>query len=586
MRRVFSVVAVCAAFLLGAAGARAQNDDSWVQIEARPTLAEAQDRATAYSGAFGNVAGFRLSSGWYAIALGPYPADEAARQLALLRGERLIPGDSFIPPSGTFGARFWPADPATSAVAAAAAPPPAATPPAESASAEPLTDPSDPAESLQEARTAEAALSAQDRQDVQTAMQFLGIYQGAIDGSFGPGTRAAMAAWQGQNGHEETGILTSAERKALIDGWHDEVAALGLTRVSEPEAGIDIDLPMGLVSFDRYTPPFVAYKPNDGSGYQILLISRRGDARTLTAIYDQVRSLALVPLDGERSLRPVSFTITGAGAETRAYAEATLAAGLVKGFVLVWPASDQDRAARILDAMKKSFSSQVNVALDPDLGQPSSVSRADLTSGLDIRRPTLSRTGIFIDHDGAVLTTAEVLRQCGRVTLNGSHAATVAFQDDTLGIAVLKPDTPLAPRAVAELAPALPAAPAEVAVAGYSYEDKLDAPVVSFGRLAEGKGLNGEPDMARLAIHTLPGDAGGAVLDQSGAMTGLLLPAAADASRQLPPGVAFALNATDIATSLAGHGLTLSPRPAGPPLALEDLAAHARDMTVLVSCWQ
>ena len=42
-----------------------------MQIEAQPTLAEAEERAQAYAGAFPDVAGFRLSSGWYRHRAGP-----------------------------------------------------------------------------------------------------------------------------------------------------------------------------------------------------------------------------------------------------------------------------------------------------------------------------------------------------------------------------------------------------------------------------------------------------------------------------------------------------------------------------------
>ncbi|MBE2278734.1 MAG: hypothetical protein IAE87_20870 [Rhodobacteraceae bacterium] len=58
--------------------ARAQ-DRIWLQIEAQPTLDEAISRAGAYAGAFPNVVGYRLTSGWFAIVLGPYGVAEVSR---------------------------------------------------------------------------------------------------------------------------------------------------------------------------------------------------------------------------------------------------------------------------------------------------------------------------------------------------------------------------------------------------------------------------------------------------------------------------------------------------------------------------
>ena len=44
-------------------GAGSAQDRVWVQVEAQPTLREAEDRARAYAGAFPDVSGYRLRSG-------------------------------------------------------------------------------------------------------------------------------------------------------------------------------------------------------------------------------------------------------------------------------------------------------------------------------------------------------------------------------------------------------------------------------------------------------------------------------------------------------------------------------------------
>ncbi|MGL4280786.1 MAG: peptidoglycan-binding protein, partial [Albidovulum sp.] len=114
-------------WLMGAVAALAQ--EAWVQIEARPTLAEAEERARAYASLFPNVAGFSLDSGWYAIALGPYTPDAASVQLGLLKGEGLIPNDSYVDESGRFESQFWPVGGAAAAPAPVPAPLPEVTEP-------------------------------------------------------------------------------------------------------------------------------------------------------------------------------------------------------------------------------------------------------------------------------------------------------------------------------------------------------------------------------------------------------------------------------------------------------------------------
>lgn len=559
-------------------GAAAQAQDTWVQVEAQPTLSEAEARARAYSDAFPNVQGYRLPSGWYAIVLGPFSTDEAQRQLDLLRNERLIPADSFVPTQPDFGQRFWPVGAPTSEPATADSAPTATL----TTAAPVLAD----VETPEQARAAENALTSDQRMDLQRALQFYGVYAGKIDGSFGKGTRASMADWQGRNGFEPTGILTTAQRAALIDGWTGERAALGLEPVSEPEAGIAMDLPLGLVEFAGYQPPFVTYGPKEGSGYQLLLISRRGEGKDLAALYDRMLAMSAIPIEGERSLQAASFTITGEGNGVSAYAMARMESGLIKGFALIGPTADSARRLRVIEQMLASFTPLAGKVLDANLGEPSSTPTAALLKGLEPRRPALSRSGVFISAAGAVLTTTEVLQSCTQITLDGRHAARVAYQDDLLGIAILEPDMVLAPRAVAELAPALPRLDSDVLMAGYSYEDKLSAPVISSGTFSEASGLNGEQDIARLTLQTLPGDVGGAVLDSTGAMIGLLAPRKDEAGRELPKDVSFILQGSAIAAALQDKAAVPALATTTATLATEELAQRARDMTVLVSCWK
>lgn len=73
------------------------------------------------------------------------------------------------------------------------------------------------AEARQGAEAAEAALrlSEQDRKRVQVALTSLGHDVRATSGTFGPRTRAMIAAWQRKQGLPETGYLTSAQLAAL-----------------------------------------------------------------------------------------------------------------------------------------------------------------------------------------------------------------------------------------------------------------------------------------------------------------------------------------------------------------------------------
>lgn len=580
--------------LAGASAARAQ--EAWVQIEAQPNRPAAEERAKAYANLFPNVAGFRMTTGWYAIALGPFTPEEAARQLDLLKGERLIPGDSYLTRGERFRDRYWPAE-GTPAVTptqpepeAAADPAPEAQPapePETAAAPEPAPQPqptAEPEETLAQARAAEAQLDADQRKLIQAALQWEGHYSAAIDGAFGPGTRASMAGWQAAMGHEPTGVLTTTQRDALVGGYQEMLGSLGLAAVTEDEAGISITLPLALVDFTRYEPPFVHFDARNGSGVQVILISQQGDQNSLAGLYDLLQTLTVLPLDGPREKTRTGFTIEGSNASHQSYAQAELKGGLIKGFVLAWPAGDDRRFTRVRDAMKASFRAEGTTVLDEALGVASTESAGALMAGLEVRKPKFSRSGFYVSAKGEVLTTVEAVAGCGRITLDGATEATVELSDADLGIALLKPAVTLAPPAVATFRAGSPRPLSEVAVSGFSY-DALTAPVLTFGRFAEAQGLDGDATLARLTLAPRAGDAGGAVIDGAGTVIGMLLPRQTD-GQVLPDDVAFARSAAAIAARLTEAGHPPLTAAAETALAPEDLTRRGRDIAVQVSCWE
>lgn len=585
--RVLSVMMGLWAVLSG--GPLAAQDRVWVQVEAQPTLREAEARARAYAAAFPDVSGYQLRSGWYAIMLGPYGVEEGAAQLSNLRRENLIPRDAFIAYGSDFRNQFWP-------VGGAPLPPPVpeviteepllTTP---EAVAEPVVEPTPPAladETPSEARASEALLERTDREALQTALQWFGFYDSTIDGAFGRGTRASMAAWQEANGLEPTGILTTLQRATLVGNYQTDLAAYGFEAVTEAAAGIEVTLPLGLVAFDHYEPPFVHFTPTGGSDLRVVLISQPGDQAALYGLYDILQTLEIMPAGGERSRDERSFTVTGANESVQSVAYGEISRGMIKGYIVTWNPAKADGMDRILPAIQNSFRAVGDTALDPGMVVMDAATRAGLLSGLEVRKPAFSRSGFFVSADGAVVTTATAVAQCGRITIERDIDMTLVATDAASGMAILRPTVALAPTAVATLQLTPDRIGAEIAVAGYSYEDRLSAPVLTFGGLEALEGLDGETGIKRLAINVLAGDAGGPVLDGTGAVLGMLQPAPDTGARQLPPDVAYAIAADVIAAQLTAAGVTPASAPPSGALPPEDLSRRALAMTVLVSCWE
>jgi len=589
---------IMAAALAGFAGvAAAQDRGVWVQVEAQPTLGQAQTRVRAYAGRFEDVNGYYLGGGWYGIALGPYAPGDAAALLARLRSSGAIPADSFIADGQQFQSQFWPigvgaqtapqdlpqTDPAPEIALPEIALPEIAD---EQAPAEPVVvaQPVVPDETAREAQASEALLSRPERELLQTALQWAGYYNAAIDGAFGRGTRAAMAAWQGDNGFEPTGILTTRQRAVLLGAYNAVLDGLDLQLVRDDATGIEMQIPTGVVTFSGYEPPFARFDPSGELDATVLLISQEGDQSRLFGLYEIMQTLEIVPPEGPRSRSTNSFELEGIDGRIHSTTYAALADGQIKGFTLIWPAGDEERRTRLLGLMRASFTPVAGV-LDPALRPPGEDQAVDLISGLAVRKPILSRSGFYIDARGTALTTTEVVDGCGSITLDSDHAAQVVLRDDALGIAVLRPQTPLAPIGVAVFQTGVPRLQAEVAVSGYPYGGVLAMPALTFGRLADIRGLNGEDEVKRLTLTAQPGDVGGPVFDNSGAVLGMLLPRRITQGQVLPPEVGFAVDAGAILGALDAGGIEAQTTDTISFMPPETLTRRAADMTVLVSCW-
>lgn len=582
MTRLFSTVLLILLFNLKAV--HAQQDIAWVQIEAHSSLATTQDRIRAYAARLADVNGFALGGGWYGIVLGPYTRNDAQRVLNVYRAEREIPGDSFIAYSSSFRQQFWPVGANLLSLPQATEPQMENTPLAEQtpeADATPQQiEPAD--ETPREARQSEAELNRDERKHLQVMLQWAGHYQGAIDGAFGRGTRGSMANWQEAKGFEVTGILTTRQRAILRNDYNAVLEGLDLQSVADTTAGIEMQVPLGVVEFAKYSPPFVHFNATGDTPAQVLMISQQGDQQTLYGLYDIMQTLEIVPETGPRERKKDSFVLVGEAGDFISHTQATLEDGMVKGFTLVWPTGDEERRTRLLDEMQSSFK-RLGGVMDPAAGT-GDAQDIDLVSGLEIRRPKLSRSGFYVDGRGTVVTTAQAVSGCSKITLDDDYEAEVLFEDAARGVAVLRATETLAPAAVAALRTGVPRLQSDVAVSGFSYEGVLGAPTLTYGKLSDVKGLRGEPELKRLALNALPGDAGGPVFDNGGTVMGMLLEQAGGA-RQLPEDVSFAMDSDALRNVLNAAGISVSQASPSGFVDPDDLSRQARGMTVLVSCW-
>jgi hypothetical protein len=569
------------------AGASVAQDMRWIQIEAQPSLLEAETRARIYAQEFPDTQAHSIGSGWYAITLGPLPEDQADLRMSQLRARAAIPRDSFLATGANYRQRIYPIGPTPTAVT------PAQTAKAdvvqeeaaqvsvsetvESAAPEPSI--TVPDETLSEARASEGLLSSEEKMDLQRYLQWAGYYNSTIDASIGRGTRRAMAAWQTDNGYEDTGVLTTAQRQRLRAQYFAIFDGLGLETHRDLEAGISIDLPKEVVAFDAYAAPLAHFKSQETSSpAHVFLISAAGNRGDLAAIYGVLPTLSIVPMNIEKSLNKDRFVITGAGTTTRTFITASHASGEIKGFGLIWPNQNEEQFDRLVVHMRKSFDT-FSGTLDPSLSV--AINDPETEFGVVIRKPAFVKSAVFVSDQGHAITDTSDLEQCSALTIGGTYDAEIIARSET-GAGLLSPKSDFNPISYAKLGNAVRKGD-KTFLSSYPYGGRLGLASVTQATVAETSDLSGNTEKFRLDFLAEPGDFGGAILDQSGNLTGILV-SQDDTGRVLPKNVNFAAASDALASMMQSAGLRLS---SGKTQRLDDMAliASAQNILTPIECW-
>lgn len=592
---IYSLVAMMLTWAQVALAQSTVTRQVWIQLETRLHLEASLDRIEIYARDLDNVNGFEIDGGWFGVAIGPYDPEQADAALQKFRAEGVIPRTSFTTSGSSYGERFYPrprtAQAATQTDARPNPPPQTEAPAADQEpSAVPdgtaeVTLPEPPislAEQLAQAKATEKAMTEGEKKYLQRALAWAGFYESAIDGLYGPGTRAAMTRWQSANGYQETGVLTAEQRAEAIAEYQFLLAGLGFEEVVDAQAGIALRLPSALLAPVSYKPPFATYAGKGTGLAQVILISQRGDRARLAALYEVMQTLSILPETGPRNLAKSSFTIEAYDDRLHTTGFATLQGGDIKGVIFVWPRGDAARRARVEEEIFTSFTSVAGALGEaPILG--TDLKPQETLGGLTIRQPSFTQSGVFISSAGHILTAAQDFSECTSLLLQDGLPLRIAAQNAEL--AVLVPTQGASPASVGRFETERPDAPQYVALGGYSYGGKLGAPSVTMGQLQALTDLTGRAGIARLEIDSLPGDIGGPIYDQYGSVIGVLLPPPPQGSRQLPENVQFMTNWPLISETLIAAEAAASTDTKTLKLEPVDLANLAQNTVGLIACW-
>ena len=513
-------------------------------------------------------------------------AADAQSTMARLKAEGRIPRDSLITDGGTHISQLWPLSDGSGTVVETATETGTVTEPASEPEAAPATPAVIPDPDLNASRRAENSWSRDEKILMQSYLIWTGDYEGALDGAYGPGTRRSIRLFQDRNGFEATGVFTADQAALLTRKYTDAMARLGAENTRDLDAGIEVLMPLKLVAFDRFDPPFVHYRATDGSRLEVLLISQVGDGATLGGLYDVMETFDFVPREGYRAKKRDWFVLSGRDENIISYTYARLDDGAVKGFSLIWtPDIDRDMQPFVTQMYESFTPIQTYVlgdAVIPDTGLDGPT---NLAEGLETLMPDRAQTGFIVNASGIVVAHASVVDGCSQMSiLNNKIELELLARSTDLNLAILKPKSAYEPADIAHFSSEPPERGADVSIAGFSFPEVMTVASLNYGTLSDVSGAASSASEIAMAAYLEDGDIGGPVLDDRGAVIAMQVRRADKIGNQ-PVSMNYAVRSSSITGFLDRHGVAYEKAVGFDALAPEDMAAWAGDFTVKVSCW-
>lgn len=576
---------------------RAQSEENiYIHIQTEKNLSNALAAAKEFTTYLPDVNSFFMGNGQYAIALGPYDRAEAVIFLRGLQSSNAINGDSYIEKASRYGETLWKSGlPLVhkNISEARLTPPPAidnrtTVKPITSVKNQPKASSTihslGPISKVKPLRESPRQIprTEDEWREIQYALRWAGYYNASIDGAFGPNTLSAVRQWQGENGFFETGIITDVQRDALFRQHTSLLLPLGMRTITDAQTRISVRLPLGAVTFDSYQGPFALFT---GTGYvehaRIILISQKGDITELNSLFDYMQSHYPNISNTSQVISENGFMLIGETTLTESFTQVRFSNDAIKGFTLIWPKEDKRRKSQVLANIMSSIQS-----FEGTLSRDSiALSQKSFIEENFFKEPKASFSGFFVDEQGHMLTTSQAVEGCSRITFNGKYEAEVVARDQDVGFAILASKTPLKPTNTPKFKRNLQQRTFDISTTSYSFEEIVPSISLSFGADNGLGGLRSESDFARVAMIANDKEIGAPILDEDGAILGILTAPHNEAERDLDKiGLIADLKMLDSIFSKAGIEPEISND--AELLTQEEILVKARELTIMINCWE
>lgn len=543
----------------------AQSREYWVQLKSYSQLSLAQNFVNQYKDQLQNLRIYKSAKENYLVVTGIYSRRVATQERTRLFEAGIVDHTSGITTGQHFRDQLWP-----------------------------IANPE-----LPQTSSKSYSLNYDDAVSAQIALDWLGYYDGAIDGIIGSESLAAFQSFQRRNGLRQTGQLTQKGLNQLVDMYKIETEAIGLSPEVNLAAGISVNMPTKLVSLSEITGPFVHYKSKPNSGLQIYLISLSGNYLMFETIYSSLKSHQNMFPEATGSFGQDKFTISSEGLESSAFVVVRRYGNRIKGFIMYWESEEDALMKQIARSMSSSLEeiSESTLSLHTNWESGFDISDSQASNGgdpsqpiinLNLPKPRITVSGFYIDPTGTVATSSAIAKSCSRIMLNQGYEMVLGAVDELNGIALIIPTQPQIPISHAMFRQTQPARSESVTLSGYSFGGELDFPSQTSGIWNGPDPRNSlsqnRSELALIDADAFPGDIGGPIFDKSGRLAGILVEKLLG-KRKLPEGI-HAVAPSNVLNRLASSiGISTLSSIQTDELNYYQQARLANEMTVLVECY-
>ncbi len=424
------------------------------------------------------------------------------------------------------------------------------------------------------------ALDDQDRFIVQVNLVLVGLYDRYVDGEFGPGTFQAITEFQDQQRSRKDGVLNDRQLAALSAQGQKLFDELGFEETKDAKAGLSIYVPRKVLGRSTSTQRGARYTGADG-GIVLETVGKPLSEQSFPALYEQLKDGSAQRRVTYSTFKADTFTLSGQDGDRTFYSRFYSDGYVSSGFSLSWT-RDYAELGRMLSIMLANFSAPLDEKVEEQLEEPpaqQSEPEKDDRTGMG--------SGFFVNEHGLIATNYHVAGACRAISVPGHGAAKLVKGDEASDLAVIELQSGKSP-AWASIRSTPPALAESVVLLGYPLATLLDSSLnVSTGIVSAETGLGGNREWFTTNAGIQPGNSGGPILDETGAVIGVAVAKINDAKMlevmgNVASNVGFGIKGDTLLKFLRVFKFTETK--GGTPLTPQQAAQSGKRFTVQVVC--